>query len=59
MQSLCVPDSSTAKMNTRIQEEQEALPLDLAVKGYTVVRQLFVYFHNITACNQYLQFAEP
>lgn len=53
VQSLCVSDSSTASINTRISEEQETLPLDLVAKGYTVVRQLFVYFHNITACSQY------
>lgn len=53
VQCLCVSDSSTACMNTRISEEQEALPLELVAKGCSVVRQLFVYFHNVTACNQY------
>lgn len=53
VQCLCVSDSSTACMNTRISEEQKALPLELVAKGCSVVRRLFVYFHNVTACNQY------
>lgn len=47
-----ISGSSTANMNTRISEEQEVVPLGLITKGYSVVRQLLVYFHNITACNQ-------
>lgn len=53
MQFLCNSGCSTANMNTRISEEQEVVPLDLTTKSYSVVRQLLVYFHNITACNQY------
>lgn len=48
-----ISGSSTANMNTRISEEQEVVPLGLITKGYSVMRQLLVYFHNITACNQW------